>query len=69
MNSESNPQELHRLFTAKADATITAEDHERLSTLLKESAAVRRQWFAFQDAESALLAWSQRETMRRERHR
>lgn len=66
MNSESNSHELHRLFTAKADGTITAEDHERLSTLLKESAEIRRQWFAFQDAESGLLAWSQRESMRRD---
>lgn len=66
MNPESNPPELYRLFTAKADGTIIPEDHERLSALLKKSAEARRQWFAFQDAESALLAWSQRETMRRD---
>ncbi|MEP6673151.1 MAG: hypothetical protein ABJF10_28635, partial [Chthoniobacter sp.] len=66
MNSESNPHELHRLFTAKTDGTITPEEHERLSALLKDSAEVRQQWFAFQDAEAALLAWSQRETLRRE---
>ncbi len=59
-------QELHRLFAGKADGTITAEDHERLSALLTASAETRRQWFAFQDAESALLAWSQREALRRE---
>lgn len=59
-------QELHRLFTGKADGTITAQDHERLCALLKKSAAIRGQWFAFQDAESALLAWSQREALRRE---
>ncbi|MEI9892645.1 MAG: hypothetical protein WDN28_01665 [Chthoniobacter sp.] len=63
---EANSHELHRLFAAKADGTITPEEHERLSMLLQESAAVRQQWFAFQDAEAALLAWSQRETMRRE---
>lgn len=66
MNSESNTHELHRLFTAKADGTITPEDHERLNALLKESAGARQEWFAFQDAETALLAWAQRETMRRE---
>lgn len=66
MNSESNSQELHRLFAAKADGTITTEDHERLSALLKESADARRQWFVFLDADSALLAWSQREAMRRD---
>ena len=31
MNAEPNPQELHRLFVAKADGTITPEEHERLS--------------------------------------
>ena len=66
MNPELNSQELHRLFTAKADGAITPEDHESLVTALKESAEVRREWFAFQDAEAALLAWSQREAMRRE---
>lgn len=66
MNPELSPQELHRLFTAKADGTITPEEHERLASLLKESVELRREWFAFQDAEAALLAWSQREAMRRE---
>jgi len=61
-----NEQELHRLFAAKADETIIPEDHETLCVLLKDSAEVRQQWFAFQDAETALLAWSQRETSRRE---
>ena len=59
-------QELHRLFVGKADGTISSEDHERLTELLKESADIRGRWFAFQDAESALLAWSQREALRRE---
>src|SRR4051812_7872820 len=59
-------QELHRLFVAKADGTISLEDHERLSARLKESQEARRQWFAFQDAESALLAWSQREALQLE---
>jgi len=58
--------ELHRLFVAKTDGTISPEDHERLSALLKESAEARREWFAFQDAEAALLAWAQRESVRRE---
>ncbi len=58
--------ELHRLFVAKADGTITPEDHERLTALLKESADTRRAWFEFQDAEAALFAWSQRETVHRE---
>jgi hypothetical protein len=66
MNTPSNDQELHRLFTAKADGVITPEDHDRLSTLLKESADIRRQWFAFQDAEAALLSWSLRESVLRE---
>lgn len=61
-----NEQELHRLFAAKADETITPEDHEALCALLKDSAEIRQQWFAFQDAEAGLLAWSQRETARRE---
>ena len=59
-------QELHRLFVGKADGTITSEDHERLTELLQESADIRGRWFAFHDAESALLAWSQREALRRE---
>ena len=66
MNTEPNPQELHRLFAAKADGTITPEEHEHLSALLKDSVEARHEWFAFQDAEAALLAWSQRETLRRE---
>lgn len=66
MNIEPNAQEIHRLFVAKADGTITPEEHERLSVLLKESAEVRSAWFAFQDAEAALLAWSQRESLRRD---
>ncbi len=61
-----NDQELHRLFVGKADGTITPEEHGRLSELLKNSAEVRSQWFAFLDAESALLAWSQREALRSE---
>lgn len=63
-SSSSTPQDWHRLFAAKADGTISPEDHEILSNLLKESAEARREWFRFQDAESALLAWSQRETLR-----
>lgn len=59
-------QELHRLFAGKADGTITPEEHERLCALLKNSAAARSQWFAFQDAEAGLLAWAQREALRRE---
>jgi ferric-dicitrate binding protein FerR (iron transport regulator) len=66
MKSDPNFVEMHRLFAAKADGTITPEEHERLATLLKESAEARREWFAFQDAESALLAWAQREAVLRE---
>jgi len=66
MNSKPNPQELHRLFVAKADGAITSEDHERLAMLLKESAETRQEWFAFQDAEDALHGWSQREALRTE---
>lgn len=65
MNTEANSGELHRLFIAKADGTITAEEHARLAALLKDSADVRREWFAFQDAEAALLDWSQRESVER----
>ncbi len=50
MHSESNSHELHRLFIAKADGTITPEEHKRLCALLNDSAEVRRQWFAFQEA-------------------
>lgn len=66
MKTGLDPLELHRLFVAKTDGTITAEEHERLCALLKESADARREWFAFQDAEAALLAWSQRESLRSE---
>ena len=66
MNPELTSQELYRLFMAKADGTITPEEHERLSALLKDSAKMRREWFAFQDAEAGLLAWSQRENARQE---
>lgn len=65
MNTKTDTFELHRLFTAKADGTITPEEHDQLALLLKDSAHVRREWFAFQDAEAALLAWSQRETLER----
>ncbi|HSJ02416.1 MAG: LamG-like jellyroll fold domain-containing protein [Verrucomicrobium sp.] len=61
MNPASDPNELHRLFMAKADGEISAADHERLNALLRESAETRRQWYAFQDVESALFSWSQRE--------
>jgi hypothetical protein len=63
MNDPTQPAELHRLFIAKTDGTITAEEHERLTALLKNSADARREWFAFQDAEAGLLAWSQREAL------
>lgn len=66
MNPASNEQDLHHLFTAKADGTIAPEEHERLCAVLKDSANARQQWFAFQDAEAALLAWSQRESLRRD---
>ncbi len=65
MNDPLNLVELHRLFIGKADGTITAEEHECLSALLKNSADARREWFAFQDAEAGLLAWSQRATLQR----
>ncbi|WP_038160414.1 LamG-like jellyroll fold domain-containing protein [Verrucomicrobium sp. BvORR106] len=66
MNPDLNfdSAELHRLFMAKADGHITAEDHERLSQMLKTSAEARRQWYAFQDVESALFSWSQQELQR-----
>ena len=67
MRADPTSQEMHRLFVAKADGVITPEEHDRLSALLKDSAAARREWFAFQDAEAALQAWSQREALRRER--
>ncbi len=66
MNTESNHQELHRLFIAKADELITPEEHDRLNAILKNSAEARSQWFMFQDAEAGILAWSQREALRRE---
>lgn len=66
MSAEPTASELHRLFVAKADGTITPEEHDRLCALLKASSETRRAWFAFQDAESGLLAWSQREALRRE---
>jgi hypothetical protein len=66
MSAETTDHELHRLFAAKADGTITPEEHESLNAALMESAEARREWFAFQDAETALLAWAQRETLRQE---
>jgi len=66
MNADLDSSEMHRLFAAKADGTIAPEEHERLSTLLRNSANARQEWFAFQDAESAMLAWAQREALRRE---
>lgn len=66
MNTGPNHQELHLLFVAKADETITPQEHDQLNELLKNSAEARRQWFMFQDAEAGLLAWSQREALRRE---
>ena len=63
---DANHHEWHRLFVAKADGTISPEDHDRLSALLKESAEARREWFAFQDSEAALLSWAQREAVRSE---
>lgn len=66
MTPEPIPADLHRLFAAKADGTISEEEHARLTGLLKESAEVRAQWYAFQDAEEALAGWAQREGLRRE---
>ena len=66
MSGELRDHELHRLFAAKADGTITPEEHESLNTALKESTEARREWFEFQDAEAALLAWAQREALRQE---
>ena len=61
----NNEHDWHRLFAAKADATITPEEHEALCALLRTSVEARRQWFAFQDAEAGILGWAQRETVRR----
>jgi ferric-dicitrate binding protein FerR (iron transport regulator) len=66
MSMEPDQTELHRLFVAKADGTITPEDHDRLSALLKSSSQARQLWFGFQDAEAALLVWAQKESSRRE---
>lgn len=66
MSVALDQQELHRLFVAKADGTITPEEHERLGAVLKGSAEARRLWFVFQDAEAGLLAWAQKESQRRE---
>lgn len=66
MNTEPNHHELHRLFVAKADGTISSEDHLCLCALLKRSAEARQQWFAFQDAEEGLRSWSQRMAAQRE---
>lgn len=69
MSDSSSPSPSHlewqRLFAAKADGTISPAEHEQLTVLLKESPEARREWFAFQDAESALLAWAQREAVLR----
>jgi hypothetical protein len=64
MKAEPQDLELHRLFAAKADGTITPEEHEQLCAKLKESAEVRARWFAFQDVEDGVLAWAQRESQR-----
>jgi hypothetical protein len=66
MSDGITPIEMQRLFAAKTDETITSDEHERLMNLLKRSAEARREWFAFQDVESALLAWAQREAVRRD---
>jgi hypothetical protein len=66
MSQPFNQQELHRLFVAKTDGTITPEDHARLCALLKESAEVRKLWFVFQDTEAGLLAWAQKESQKSE---
>ncbi len=66
MSQPFNQQELHRLFVAKTDGTITPEDHTRLCALLKESAEVRKLWFVFQDTEAGLLAWAQKESQKSE---
>lgn len=60
MTPSPTDQELLRLFAMKADGTISPQDHEHLSQLLAESNDIRREWFAFQDAEDALQAWAQR---------
>ncbi len=65
MNTDPSHREWHRLFIAKADGTISADEHDQLAILLKESPEARHEWFAFQDAETALLAWSQREVLQR----
>lgn len=62
MSTTPSQPEWIRLFAAKADGTITPEDHDRLSALLLESAEARLAWFEFQDAEAGLLAWAQRES-------
>lgn len=65
MDHDSQQREWQRLFIAKADSIITAEDHQKLTQLLKDSAEARREWFAFQDAETALCEWSQRDAVQR----
>ena len=65
MSADTDPKELHRLFSAKADGTLTEAEHASLCALLHRSAAARASWFAFGDAEAALLAWAQREATTR----
>ncbi|HEY1171213.1 MAG TPA: LamG-like jellyroll fold domain-containing protein [Verrucomicrobiae bacterium] len=66
MSQPIDQQELHQLFVAKTDGTITPEDHERLCALLKGSAEARKLWFVFQDTETGLLGWAQKESQKEE---
>ena len=66
MSQELDRLELHRLFVAKTDGTISPEDHNQLCHLLKSSAEARKLWFTFQDTEAAILVWAQKETLRKE---
>ena len=57
-------QEWHRLFIAKAEGTITGEDHQGLCELLKDSAEARSYWYLFNDIEAGLHDWAQWEGQR-----
>ena len=61
MLAEHDNSEWSQLFIAKADGSISREEHERLAALLKESAEARKQWFVFQDVEAGLFNWAQGE--------
>ena len=58
MNADFNKEELHGLFAALNEGTLSPEDHARLERILTASAEARQLWFLHSDIETGIADWA-----------